>query len=325
MKKVELPIWLHSKIYYRNTFIVLGVTLFVLAMAVSKPFDWISILVIVLGICCNYLLWQAYLQVHPRRINYDDQELQINFSHPYEQVKFYSEDGMAISGLWIPGTRPQTLLLLHNIGGACTDMIRRAHLLNQVGYCILLIDFRAHGNSEGDTAFSGEEIYDVFGALEFLDSRPDVRTDLVGIWGVSYGAQIGLQAAGTNKKIGLLLLENLDPANFKDHSTQNDSMMKQVSAVFCRLLYWIRNWMSGDEQPNSVLETLHIIYPRPIVFLSSGSSKEQFFSQQFFDAARQPKSLIKISSNLGQQEVNQEIFGLIEQVLGSSNKPPSLG
>ena len=327
MENVRRPIWKHSGLYFRNSLMVLGATLIVFVLAISVSFHWFSIGVLILSICCNYLLWQVYFQVHPRRTKQHIKKELEQFTLGFEHVEFLSQDGLKLSGWWIPGWKKQTMLLLHDLGTSSLAMITRASLLAKFGYSVLLMDFRAHGQSEGDTALTGGEIYDVLGAIEYLESRSDVDADQIGVWGVSLGARVALQAAGKTQVIGVLVLENLSPANIADHNLQLNSISKQVGLAMTRLKYMLCQQMSGGAPETSVVETLHLIYPRPIFFLSTGNPTEHNFTLQFFNAGRQPKYLIEISSDPRKRvaledspEFQQVIHQGIDQVLGKHQK-----
>jgi hypothetical protein len=43
-----------------------------------------------------------------------------------------------------------------------------------------------------------------------------------------------------------------------------------------------------------VVESLHLIYPRPVLFISTGRGKEQYFVRRFYDTARHPKVLLEV-------------------------------
>ena len=52
--------------------------------------------------------------------------------------------------------------------------------------------------------------------------------------------------------------------------------------------------MSGVKADEGVLDSLHSIYPRPVLFISTGRGKERAFMRSFYDAARHPKSILEI-------------------------------
>lgn len=43
-----------------------------------------------------------------------------------------------------------------------------------------------------------------------------------------------------------------------------------------------------------MVEALHWIYPRPVLFISISRAKERLFMRRFYDAARQPKSNMEV-------------------------------
>src|SRR5262249_22254161 len=73
-----------------------------------------------------------------------------------EKVKFDTVDGVELRGVFyssmVPsrsGKKAPCVLLLHKIGGSCTEdgWDQLAHDLQKAGFCVLAFDFRGHGNS----------------------------------------------------------------------------------------------------------------------------------------------------------------------------------
>lgn len=131
-----------------------------------------------------------------------------------QQVVFRAADGMAIHGqLFLPptaraGGRHPALLFFH--GGSRRQMLlgfhhrgyyHNAYALNQLlanaGYVVLAVNYRSgigYGmefrEAENYGATGASEFNDVLGAGLYLQSRPDVDPDRIGLWGGSYGGYL---------------------------------------------------------------------------------------------------------------------------------------
>ena len=73
-------------------------------------------------------------------------------------------------------------------------------MLVEHGYGVLLFDRRGEGASEGAGnmfGWGGER--DIFAAIDFLESRPDVDPDRIGGLGLSVGGELMLQAAAAGR------------------------------------------------------------------------------------------------------------------------------
>jgi len=79
-----------------------------------------------------------------------------------------------------------TVLLFHGHGSNKSAVIHEAASFNKLGYNTLLIDFRAHGSSEGNTCTIGyDESEDVKLAYDYVHSSGEKN---IVLWGISMGA-----------------------------------------------------------------------------------------------------------------------------------------
>jgi pimeloyl-ACP methyl ester carboxylesterase len=284
----------HSRLYYRNTLIVWLMTIIVLWTALTIPRNWISMLIVLAGLYLCYFLWLAYRSVHPGKSIFRRKILHLNFDLKAEKVNFLSRDGLQLFGWFLQGEKQPVVILLHGLGATSLSMSYQARLLQKAGYNVLMFDFRAHGDSQGDTITGTMEVNDIYGALDYLASRPDVDANRVGILGVSYGAAIGLYAASQIPAIKAVILESIGPAALTDHGGRPETLRRWINYPFNWLFYSLFDFMSGVERREGVVELLHLIYPRPALFISTGRGKERYFVRRFYDAARHPKSLLEV-------------------------------
>lgn len=103
-----------------------------------------------------------------------------------ENVMLTTSDGLNLAAWWVPGS-DRVVILLHGRGGDRTDTIGRARFLSKAGYSLLMMDFRACGESEGwRQSFGYYEAEDVRTAVAWV--REQVPQAHIGILGVSKGA-----------------------------------------------------------------------------------------------------------------------------------------
>jgi fermentation-respiration switch protein FrsA (DUF1100 family) len=114
----------------------------------------------------------------------------------YTDVVLQTRDGLRLAAWSVPGPRPDALILIHGIRNNRDDALPVARDLRARGYNLLLLELRAHGQSEGDTSTLGvREVEDVRAALTFLQQQPGVDPQRVGIWGKSLGSSVALMGA----------------------------------------------------------------------------------------------------------------------------------
>jgi pimeloyl-ACP methyl ester carboxylesterase len=94
-----------------------------------------------------------------------------------------------------------TILILHGYQDIKEDMIHWALFLAQAGYRVVLVDMRGHGRSTGDWISYGVfEVRDLEQVIDDLEKKGLIAGRL-GVLGLSYGASVGLQLAGHDKRV----------------------------------------------------------------------------------------------------------------------------
>lgn len=112
----------------------------------------------------------------------------------YETVYLKTAGGLKLEGWWIPAGKPAkgTVVLLHGYGSTKGAKLPEAMYFREQGYNTFLLDFRAHGNSEGHTCSIGfKEAEEVKLAYDHVHSRGSQQVIL---WGMSMGAAAILKA-----------------------------------------------------------------------------------------------------------------------------------
>ncbi|MFY0253197.1 alpha/beta hydrolase [Chitinophaga sp. 30R24] len=112
---------------------------------------------------------------------------------PYETVLLTTQNGLKLEGWWIPVNAAKgTIILFHGYNGNKGSLFPEADRFRSLGYNTFLLDFRAHGNSEGNTCSIGyKEAEDVKLAWDYVHQK---TTQPIILWGVSMGAAAILKA-----------------------------------------------------------------------------------------------------------------------------------
>lgn len=113
------------------------------------------------------------------------------------RIQVRSDDGTALAGRMIPGTkrlRPW-VLMLHEFGGSWRDSLAFSRIYAAHDCNIMLVDMRAHGESEGDWAGSGWlDRRDVIAWCSWIIARTGEEAQII-IHGIGMGATAALFAA----------------------------------------------------------------------------------------------------------------------------------
>jgi len=128
---------------------------------------------------------------------------------PREPVSLTSKDGTPLAAWFVPGSRPEPVLLLHGYGATKREMLHHAAFLHEAGWPLLLLDLRCCGESGGQAVtFGGRERDDVAAALAHLRARPDVDGERIGVFGLSLGGALALMAAADCPAVRAVVAES---------------------------------------------------------------------------------------------------------------------
>ncbi len=105
----------------------------------------------------------------------------------YQTIKLITNDGLTLDA-WltkVPNAKG-SVALFHGHGGKKTDVLQEAIAFQKMGYNTLMTDFRAHGNSDGNTCTIGaKEAIDVKAAYDYFEKTGEKNIIL---YGISLGA-----------------------------------------------------------------------------------------------------------------------------------------
>ncbi len=212
----------------------------------------------------------------------------------YEKVSWVSDDGVTLSGWYIPSRNQAAVILLHGYGANRTEMLDRAVALARHGYGVLLYDLRGHGESSPVLrTFGWLDVKDVSAALAFLQKRPDVDSTRVGILGFSIGGQIAIRAAAQMDTIKAVVGD--DPGFVKIEDAP------PVNSLFERIVYGVNwldargvEWRTGVIAPPGIVEVIGRISPRPLLLIATGQDLGRRLIRHFYERAKEPKELWEI-------------------------------
>jgi alpha-beta hydrolase superfamily lysophospholipase len=125
-------------------------------------------------------------------IKYPKSKIVDSLTAPYEVVQLRAADSMRLEGWYLSRAQDSivqdkgTVIMFHGHASSRSGIIKEAESFYLMGYNVLLIDFRAHGNSDGNTCTIGfTETKDVKAAYDYVVAKNEKRIIL---WGISMGA-----------------------------------------------------------------------------------------------------------------------------------------
>ena len=145
-----------------------------------------------------------------RRLSPEDLDL------PYETVNFPVRDERTgnwfqIAGWWMdcPRRSDRCVIILHGYTDAKVGGIAWAPVFRELGFNVLAIDLRAHGESQGRYTTAGFcERYDVNQVIDQLKASQVAKTRRIVLFGASLGAAVAAAAAMTRNDLAAVVMES---------------------------------------------------------------------------------------------------------------------
>lgn len=264
---------------------------------------------------CGFTALIAYTFLHPVRMAI--QKTPEAEGLKYEAVSFRSDtDNLKINGWLIPaGGKPRGVIVLcHGRQGTRASMLGYVPWLHRAGYSLLTFDFRASGESEGDTSTIGlNEVRDALGAIAYVKSRPELRGLPLGIFGHSMGGAVAIQAAAKSPEVRAVVADSPFASLDRAVSHRFRSVFGSSGPLVSEPVRFFGERMGGfDTTSVSPLAAVSKIAPRPL-FLIHGTrdavtSMED--SKMLYEAASGPKDLWLVEGawHVGAREVAKKEY-----------------
>ncbi len=216
-----------------------------------------------------------------------------------QAISFFNRGGLELAGHFIPGNNRAVIIMLHGAGTEGMNVLPQAIALHNQGYNVLLMDLRAHGNSQGDTSTLGwSETDDLLDAIEYVQSRQDIDADKIGVFGFSMGGQIALRTAAQCNSIRGVVVDSPSPASLDDYRSGSNNPWSWVIFGLNFFTIKLTEWMTGRKSPTGVLKSVGETAPLPILLISTGRGREQQWGNRVIKAAQEPKDVWEIPEAL---------------------------
>jgi len=96
------------------------------------------------------------------------------------------------------------LVIGHGFSCVKSMLTEQAGAFQRAGFVVLAIDYRTFGNSEGEPRgqlFPFEEAEDYRNAISYLQARPEVDAERIGVWGSSFAGALVTHVAAFDRRI----------------------------------------------------------------------------------------------------------------------------
>ena len=128
---------------------------------------------------------------------------------PYQEIELKTNDDIKLAAWYTPPQNGSVILVAHGYNANRPEDIYT--MFAKHGYGVLAWDFRAHGQSGGDTCSLGYyEQLDVEAALNYALAQPEVEH--IGAWGGSMGAATVILTAAKRPEIEAVVSDSAYPS-----------------------------------------------------------------------------------------------------------------
>jgi hypothetical protein len=111
----------------------------------------------------------------------------------------YVPDGLAV------GQKAPAIILAHGFAGEKESILPDyAEQFVRAGFVALVFDYRYFGDSEGEPRhqlFPLEQIEDIRNAITWISDQPEVDSQRIGLWGISFGGGIVIYTATWDRRV----------------------------------------------------------------------------------------------------------------------------
>ena len=206
----------------------------------------------------------------------------------YRDVEFRTNDGVRLSGWYIPSSNRATVVMMHGAGSTRSSVLDHAVVLARDGYGVLLFDARGHGRSDGramDFGWFGD--LDVAAAVSFLERQPDVDVTRIAAVGMSMGAEEAIGAAASDSRIRAVVAEGATNRMSADRAWLSDEYGWRgvIQEGVEWLLYNTADVLTAAEPPRSLRAAVSAIAPRPVLLIAAGGVAEEGHASRYIQAA----------------------------------------
>ncbi|MGH8002727.1 MAG: alpha/beta hydrolase [Brasilonema sp.] len=237
-----------------------------------------------LAVCVFLFLQQTRFIFFPSSIIKTTPEfLNLGYKDVWFPVSVKSGKMEHIHGWWIEANQPnaKVLLYLHGNGINIGANVVHAHRFLQLGFSVLLIDYRGYGRSKGSFPSESRVYQDAATAWDYLVYQQQIPPSQIFIYGHSLGGAIAIDLALKNPNAAGIIVESSFTSIRKVIAYRNNFWMFPVNLILTQ------RFDSIGKVPNLKMPVLFIHGTDDVI-------TPAFMSQDLYAAAPEPKKLVLV-------------------------------
>jgi dienelactone hydrolase len=191
-----------------------------------------------------------------------------------------------------------------------TSSQKRAKILADHGYGVLLFDRRGEGESEGDpNLFGWQGERDVHAAVKFLQARPDVDPGRIGGIGLSVGGEMMIEAAAESDQLAAIVSEGGSGRSVRDELANPGGKWQELVG---NGVATVATALFTSDTPPADLKSLVKKIEQPVFFVygQKGQPIEKPANDEFYKVKRGPKEIWEVpgSKHMGGIDAQPEAY-----------------
>jgi hypothetical protein len=231
---------------------------------------------------------------------------------PYENVEFETSDGLLLKGWYIESRNGAAVI---SFPGRASSQ-KRAKMLANHGYGVLVFDRRGEGESDGDpNLFGWQGERDVHAAVKFLQSRPDVDPERIGGIGLSVGGEMMIEAAAESSALKAIVSEGGSGRSVRDDLANPGGKWQEVVGDG---ISTVATALFTSNTPPADLKGLVAKIDNPVFFVygEHGQSTEKPANDGFYEAKRGPKEIWEVPGSKHMGGIDAQPAAYEQRVVG---------
>ncbi|PSO53271.1 MAG: phospholipase [Cyanobacteria bacterium QH_8_48_120] len=274
-------------------------------------------------ICLSLFVWQTRLIFVPSPVvettpaelglSYEEVWLPIDQGSLAPPSDHPTSEAERLHGWWLPATSPAlgVLLYLHGNGeniGANLEPARRFH---QLGFSVLMIDYRGYGRSEGNFPSEAQVYEDAEAAWTYLVQQQGINPREIFLYGHSLGGAVAIDLATQHPEIAGMIVEGTF-TSIREMVAQK----KQYSLLPINLLL--------NQRFDSISKIKSLTMPLLLIHGTDDAVVPAKMTQALHDAATATKQLLLVPqaghndvANVAGSQYQQTIQQFVEEVYAS--------
>lgn len=251
-----------------------------------RLFIWLGVVVAIayLAVCIFLFLQQSRFIFFPAKVIETTPEFfHLAYEDVWLPVNAKSGKVARIHGWWIGASQLNAKVLLYLHGNAINigANVAHAHRFHQLGFSVLMIDYRGYGRSEGGFPTESQVYQDAATAWDYLVYQRQIPPSQILIYGHSLGGAVAIDLALKHPDAAGLIVESSFTSIRKVVAYRNNFWMFPVDSIL-------------TQRFDSIGKVSNLKIPVLFIHGTADVIVPAFMSQDLYAAAPEPKKLVLV-------------------------------